>query len=220
MCQKPIYGLLVACTEQTSMHACPRTLPRLSQQLVFLVATGQTVCRIKGEEGWKAASHLLHPNDSHASAHGVWRKVVAPGIKADLEEKQTGTKSCRFMGKPGTPDWNWKSTLEQESERAARGRNKTRKGQDNSQGQEVGGRIQSNPLRQPVYKSVLYAKAPSQPRTSSWSPDSQRRDWGTLEGLHGEEPYIWALQLMAVCHIQVTKEQVSYCHQVATSTGP
>lgn len=42
--------------------------------------------------------------------------MVVPGIKADLEEKQTGTKSCRFMGKPGTTDWNWKSTLQQESE--------------------------------------------------------------------------------------------------------
>lgn len=79
------------------------------------------VCRIKGSGGWKAASQLPHPNDSHASTHGARRKVAAPGIKADLEEKQTRTKSCRFMGKPGTTDWNWKSALEQESERAARG---------------------------------------------------------------------------------------------------
>lgn len=215
MCQSPIYRLLLVCTEQMSMHAWFRILPLLSQQLVFLVATGETALSA-GSKAKKAASHLLHPNNSHASAHGG--KVVAPGVKADLEEKQTRTNSCRIMGKPGTTDWNW--TLEQESERAARGWNKTWKGQYNSQGQEVGRRIQSNSLRHPIYKSVLCAKDPSQPRTSSWSLDSQRREWGILERLHGEEPYIWALQLMAACHIQVTKEQASYCHQVATSTRP
>lgn len=27
--------------------------------------------RIKGQEGWNVASHLLHPNDSHIGAHGA-----------------------------------------------------------------------------------------------------------------------------------------------------
>lgn len=59
--------------------------------------------------------------------------------------------------------WNWKSALQQESERAAWGWNKTCKGQNNSQGQEVRGRIRSNSCRHSICKLVLCAKAPSQP---------------------------------------------------------
>lgn len=41
----------------------------------------------------------------------------APGIKADLEEKQTGTRSCRFLGQPEDDG----PGLEEESGRAAPG---------------------------------------------------------------------------------------------------